>query len=82
MIISALRSPLGSGYSTYPIPILKDLSSVPSLNTSIRKAGMLTTMRVSLGTAFGPGSIVGSAGDSSVATSPLLVDVLLTSDAG
>jgi len=26
----------------------------------MRKAGMLTTMRVSRGTAFGPGSIVGS----------------------
>ena len=35
------------------MPILYDLMSEPSLKTSILKAGMLTTTRVSFGTEFG-----------------------------
>src|SRR6266404_4295423 len=42
------------------MPILYDLTSDPLANTSIRKAGMFTTMRVSVGTALGPDNIVGS----------------------
>ncbi len=43
------------------MPILYDLTSEPLAKTSIRNAGMLTTMRVSAGTAFGPGSMAGPA---------------------
>src|SRR5882724_727821 len=42
------------------MPILYDFKRVPSRNTSMRKAGMLTTMRVSLGIAFGPFKSTGS----------------------
>src|SRR5712671_5152550 len=42
------------------MPILYDFNKVPSRKTSMRKAGMLTTMRVSLGIAFGPFKRTGS----------------------
>src|SRR5436853_4907273 len=42
------------------MPILYDFKSAPSRNTSIRKAGMFTMMRVSFGTAFGPFRRTGS----------------------
>ena len=50
------------------MPILKDLIRLPFSKTSMRKAGMLTTMRVSFGTAFGPLSIVGSASFAALAS--------------
>src|SRR5437588_2397452 len=36
------------------MPILYDFNRAPSRNTSMRKAGMLTMVRVSFGIAFGP----------------------------
>src|ERR1051325_3985089 len=42
------------------MPILYDFTSVPSRKRSMRNAGMFTMMRVSCGTAFGPGNIVGA----------------------
>src|SRR5690349_6927802 len=59
MTVSALRNPVGSGNSGVPMPTLYDLINVPSSKMSMRYAGMLTTTRVSVGTAFGPGSISG-----------------------
>src|SRR5688500_19469464 len=57
--VSALRRPVGSGNSGVPMPTLYDLINDASSKMSMRCAGILTTILVSVGIDFGPGSISG-----------------------